>query len=126
MPDDTPEDLDPIARLQRDLRYASIALGDEEARFLVDTYYIVQEDRKRSSSQKRELEKESEPNEVISWFAKYNSTLEEEIKAALDSYTQRHLMGPWMRNIYGIGPVLTAGLLAHIDMDQSPTVGHIW
>jgi len=26
----------------------------------------------------------------------------------------------------GIGPVLSAGLLAHIDIEKAPTVGHIW
>ena len=32
----------------------------------------------------------------------------------------------WARSIYGIWPVLAAGLLAHIDIEQAPTVGHIW
>ena len=28
--------------------------------------------------------------------------------------------------ICGIGPVIAAGLLAHIDIERAPTVGHIW
>ena len=31
-----------------------------------------------------------------------------------------------MRSIVGIGPVITAGFLAHIDIAKAPTVGHIW
>jgi hypothetical protein len=34
----------------------------------------------------------------------------------LDVYTQGHIMGSWMRGIVGIGPVISAGLLAHIYM----------
>lgn len=29
-------------------------------------------------------------------------------------------------SITGIGPVIAAGLLAHIDIEKAPTVGHIW
>jgi hypothetical protein len=28
--------------------------------------------------------------------------------------------------VYGIGPVIAAGLMAHIDITKCPTVGHIW
>jgi hypothetical protein len=35
------------------------------------------------------------------------------------------VLGQWCRSICGIGPVITAGLLAHID-NQAPTAGHIW
>jgi hypothetical protein len=31
-----------------------------------------------------------------------------------------------MRLQYGIGPVIAAGLLAHIDINEAPTTGHIW
>jgi hypothetical protein len=32
----------------------------------------------------------------------------------------------WMRSVPGIGPVIAAGFLAHIDIEKAPTVGHIW
>jgi hypothetical protein len=31
-----------------------------------------------------------------------------------------------MLSIVGIGPVIAAGMLAHIDITKAPTVGHIW
>jgi hypothetical protein len=108
--------LEPIKRLGRDLRTAALKLGDAEARFLVDAYYIQQDDRKRSSAQERTLEEGGEPNLVISWLAAQSETLEKQILAALDTYTKNHLMGSWMREIYGIGPVISAGLLANIYM----------
>ena len=31
-----------------------------------------------------------------------------------------------MKSIVGIGPVIAAGLMCHIDIEKAPTVGHIW
>jgi hypothetical protein len=125
---DTAQDfeLNPIERLSRDLREGAATLGDNEVRFLVDAYYIMQEDRKRSGAQERALEKNNEPHSIITWLFQQNKILEKQIQNALDVYTRHHMMGSWMRSIYGIGPVISAGLLAHIDMNRAPTVGHIW
>src|SRR5215510_10214882 len=108
------EFLEPIMRLTRDIKSAAFTLGDDEARFLVDFYYIIQEDRKRSYAQVRALETNQEPNEIITWFAGQSKRFENEIKEVLNVYTTNHEMGQYMRSIYGIGPVLSAGLLAHI------------
>jgi hypothetical protein len=129
MPNDTIDsdlNLGPIARLTRDLRTGAATLGDDQARFLVDAYYIMQEDRKRSYAQARTLEANEEPNDIITWLAEQSATLEKQITSALDVYTRSHIMGSWMRKIYGIGPVLAAGILAHIDIEKAPTAGHIW
>jgi hypothetical protein len=119
-------DLEPIARLTRDLKTASISLGDDEARFLVDAYYIMQEDRKRYYAQDRTLEAGKEPNEVIKWFARQSETLEKQIARALDAYASNHSVGRWLYSVYGVGPVISAGLFAHIDIERAPTVGHIY
>jgi hypothetical protein len=126
MPDDINTILDPIARLTRDLRSAALTLGDDEARFLVDAYYIMQEDRKRYFAQERTLEVSQEPNEVIKWFARQSKTLEDQIARALDAYASHHPVGGWLYSVYGIGPVISAGLIAHIDIEKAPNVGHIF
>lgn len=118
--------LTPIARLTRDIKLGALTLGDHEARYLVDAYYIIQDDRKRSKSQLNELSKAGEPNSVIEWLFDQNETLENQIKVALDHYTQAHPVGAFMRGTTGIGPVISAGLLAHIDITKAPTAGHIW
>lgn len=118
--------LEPITKLTKDLKAAAAYMSSDEARFLVDYYYIAQEDRKRSTNQVRALNESKEPNAVISWLAAQSEALEEQIKKALDVYTKNHIMGSWMRQIVGIGPVISAGLLAHIDIEKAPTVGHIW
>lgn len=119
-------ELTPIARLNRDLTKAAATLTDDEARYLVDYYYIAQEDRKRADNQVRALGRSKEPATVLDWLAAQADTIETQIKKALDVYTKNHKMGSWMREVYGIGPVLSAGLLAHIDITKAPTVGHIW
>lgn len=119
-------ELEPITRLSRDLAKASSSLSEQEVRFLVDAYYMFQEDRKRATNQERALGENKEPCQVITWLAIQSETLEAQIKRALEVYTKNHPVGQWLNDQYGIGPVISAGLLAHIDIHKAPTVGHIW
>jgi hypothetical protein len=118
------EFLEPVKRMSRDMKLAAATLGDREARHLVDSYYIMQEDRKRAAGQQRALTSSGEPHSVINWIYNQSSTLENQIKSALDVYSESHVMGSWMRQITGIGPVLSAGLLAHIYMGEWCSVCH--
>lgn len=127
-PSSEEEKLTAIQRLTRDLMLASVTLSDTEARFLVDAYYTMQDNRIRHDGQVRSMEKlqEREPHMVLSWLAKQSETLEDQVRRALDKYSAAHPDGQWLRSVVGIGPVIAAGLLAHIDIQQAPTVGHIW
>ena len=120
------QELDAIQRLSRDLAAGSVTLGPSEARFLVDSYYAMQEQRKRSSNQILALSESKEPHSVLQWFLEQSDTLETQVKRALGKYAEAHPVGGWMMSIRGIGPVISAGLLAHIDITKCPTVGHIW
>ena len=113
-----------IKRLSRDLLKAAVTMSAMEARFLVDAYYLMQEDRKRAHNQVRAMKEE--PHEVIAWLAEQSEILEGQIKRALDAYSQSLPVGQWMQGIFGIGPVIAAGMLAHIDINRAPTAGHIW
>lgn len=115
-----------LRALSRELRAEAPTLGDAEVRFLVDAYYQMQDDRKRSDMRARFLEKDGEPNAFMRLLTGESEALEKLAKSALDAYTNNHPMGSWMREIHGIGPVISAGLLAHIDIHKCPTVGHIW
>jgi Transposase IS116/IS110/IS902 family len=114
----------PVARLNRDMARASVTLTDQEARFLVDAYYLMQDGRKRGDNQVRAMD--AEPHMVISWLSTQYDTLESQTRRSLDRYSDAHPVGRWMKSIYGIGPVIAAGLLAHIDIKKAPSVGHIW
>jgi hypothetical protein len=115
-----------VARLTRDLRNASITLSDAEVRFLVDGYYVMQRDRIRAAHQQRTLAENAEPHEVINWLTSQAGILEKQIARALDAYSASVEAGRWARTITGIGPVIAAGLVAHLDIKQAPTVGHFW
>lgn len=119
-------ELEPIVRLTRDLKNASKTLSHNEARYLVDAYYQMQADRIRADGQIRAQSESSEPHEVLSWLSTNTSSLEGQIKRVLDSYSDSVVPGLWAKSIVGIGPVIAAGLLAHIDITKAPTVGHIW
>lgn len=118
--------LEQLQRLSRDLKEASVTLSSDEARFLVDAYYMMQDDRKRAHNQVRALEESAEPHTVIRWLADQSQMLENQIKRALDAYSASQEVGQWARSVTGIGPVIAAGLMAHIDITRAPTVGHIW
>jgi len=121
-----PMDLAAVLRLTKDLRASARLLAPKEARFLVDEYYSRQEDRIRSSNQSKALEKANEPNLLVTWLSEQNEVLEKQIASVLDRYSLSQPVGEWMRSITGIGPVIAAGILAHIDIEQCPTAGHLW
>jgi hypothetical protein len=120
----TDETLISVQRLSRDLAIAAATLSDLEARFLVDAYYAMQNNRKRTSNQT--LAMKNEPHNVLSWLFQQDEILENQIKRALDKYTDNKEIGRWMKSIYGIGPVISAGLIAHIDIKRCNTVSPIW
>lgn len=112
--------------LRRDLQRAAAELQPHEARYLVDCYYAIQESRKRSKNQALALSKSKEPNDLVIWLGGRMERLEGQVKAMLLSYAEAHAPGRWAMTVCGIGPVIAAGLLAYIDIERAPTVGHIW
>lgn len=120
------EDVVPISKLSKDLREAAKGLGPQEARFLVDSYYIVQETRKRLANQIRSMGESGEPSTLLNWYFDQQRSLEKFLKTALDVYSANHEVGVWMRSIKGVGPVIAAGFLAHIDITKAVTAGSIW
>lgn len=119
-------ELVPIKKLTKDLKQAAVVLSDQEARYLTDFYYTAQENRIRAAAQVRETVKSGEPNAVISWLEEQNYGVEQEIKKALGYYVKNHKVGAWLTAQLGVGPVLAAGLLAHIDIRKAHTAGAIW
>lgn len=119
--------LESTAKLSRDLAKAGATLSDKEARFLVDAYYTMQDNRIRAAAQCRSLSENGEPHAVLGWLEDQNSTLEKQILRALDKYTDAQPAGVWAKDQYGIGPVIAAGLCANIgDPTRFATVGNPW
>jgi len=115
-------ELEPLIKLSKDIKNLSKTVSRNEARYLVDTYYQLQNYRIRSANQLRE----DEPQQVLGWLFENFQVLERNIKSVLSTYSQASPLGQWSESIVGIGPVISAGLMAHIDIEKAPTAGHIW
>lgn len=114
---DDGEGLEIVQRLSRDLRNAGATLRQTEARYLVDVYYSMQEQRIRADAQVKAAETAGEPNSLLVYSARQYRILEDNARKALAAYADASYIGRWSQTIVGIGPVLAAGLLAHIDME---------
>lgn len=112
--------------LRRDMRAAAATLDPGEVRYLVDLYYQFQHWRVASTNAVRAGQDNDEPNDLIGWFAGRIAKLERTIPGAMKVYCNGRRDGRWALSIHGIGPVLTAGLLSHFDIEKAPTVGHFW
>lgn len=117
---------EPRKRLAKDVIAAVRNLNINEVRFLVDGYYMMQENRKRSANQALAMERTEEPNDALRWFVEANSHLEHSVWKMLNAFVKGPAVCRWAMEVPGIGPVLAAGLYAHIDIAKAPTVGHIW
>ena len=113
-----------VVKLSKDLRQAATTISSTEARFLVDAYYQMQDRRIRSNNQLRQMP--DEPHEVLGWLAAQSTILENNVKGALDVYSKYHPIGERIRTVVGVGPVIAAGLLAHIDIHKAKTAGALW
>jgi hypothetical protein len=104
--------------IEKDLQMA-------ELRLLVANYYLTQEMRKRLDMQIRHLgDKELLPISVQGpeIFAGYEEGIAKTFKKMLPN----NPVARWIVAQRGIGPIIAAGLLSHIDIKQAPTAGHIW
>lgn len=114
-----------IAKLSRDLRDAAATMSSTEARYLVDTYYQLQNNRIREKNRLRALTASGEPHKCITYFSDNFFYLEKQLPKMLQVYAANTLTGSWSLGICGIGPIIAAGLLAHIDIEKAPHVSHI-
>ena len=114
-----------IDKLSTALRQAARNLGPQEARYLVDAYYQAQDVRIRNAHQVRSMEEGADPG-ILVWYGAQSKLMEGQIKGALQAFAEGQEVGKWMLSITGIGPVIAAGMLAHIDISKAPTAGNIW
>ena len=97
-----------------------------DTRAAVDLYYQLQDFRKAAANQGRALEASGEPHSFNDWGLQQFKYMENTTKRFLDGVSLTTEAGRWARTQKGIGPVIAAGLDAHIDITKAPTVGHIW
>jgi len=116
-----------IKKLTKALKDAALTLSPRQGRYLVDAYYQLQENRKATANQLRAAKKEGEPpNPAIEWIYDNMVTLENQAKHVLGTFARSQRAGRWMLSVHGVGPVLSAGFLAHLDIEKAPTAGSFW
>jgi len=111
--------------VSRDL---AAGLSAPDARWLVDYYYAIQDFRIQADGQARAVAQDADAAsvELSEWLGAGMHHAERRIQQALDIYSSSSTPGVWAKSIIGIGPVIAAGLLAHIDITKAPSVGHVW
>ena len=117
-----------IPKMSREVVLSARNLSAPAARFLVTSYYDQQEMRKRSDMQLRHLgdEVSSELAQTVAYFANASATLEGQVARALKAFAEGDAVGRWCLAQFGVGPVITSGLLAHISVEIAQTAGQVW
>lgn len=112
--------------MRKDVRNLSVNFDSNSIRKLVQMYYTLQKERIAFAAQARELEAVQSPNELVKYYADSMHVMESSLKYPLERFSETFLVGRWALSQYGIGPVITAGLLGHIDITKARTAGAIW
>lgn len=68
----------------------------------------------------------TEPHDTLIWIWRNEGVFERALASALGKYAEAQQLGQWAMSIMGIGPVLAAGLLAHIDIRIPKSAGGVW
>jgi hypothetical protein len=118
-------ELEQISKLTKDVKQSVTALSSSDIRYLVDMYYQLQRYRISAKNQVRSQIDAGEPCEALEFFGSNFETLEKNMKSILETYAKSQEIGRWMLSICGIGPVIAAGLMAHIDIKKVHTAGAI-
>lgn len=114
-------------RLSKDLRQAALNMGNEEVRYLVDTYYQAQNNRTRDNNRLKALKKAGEPHEVTSFFLDKNSAIENVLGQAIKVWCEQHdVYTGWLKSIVGVGPIISAGFLSELDPLRAKSAGGFW
>ena len=115
-----------IDKASKDTRSKIVNLGQEEIKYIIGTYYDMQDSRIRANNQSKALNTREKPNELLSWLRDCDHLIENEIKKTMEHYVKYFEIGNWLNNITGIGPVISAGLIAFVDFEKAKTAGNIF
>lgn len=111
-----------VESLERAIRMSAKELPPDEAKLLVLLYYQLQEHRIATGNQARS----GGNNPILLHYHKQLSELEKSLPSLLGKWADSQIIGKWAQTQVGIGPVMAAGLLAHIDVAKFPSVSHLW
>lgn len=118
--------LDPVVRLAASVRGQAEHLDRQAIRQIVAARYGIQDHRISFANQARALEDAGHPTDLPDHFRRYTQALEDQLEGVLGHWAAQSEAGRWMLCQFGVGPVIAAGLLAHIDFTRAQTAGALW
>lgn len=113
-----------LRNMFRDAQSSAGLVSRGQIRYLVDTYYQMQHYRIAAHNQVRQAVRE--PCEALRGVYGAMDACEKGIRSYLGRFADSYTTGLWCRSIVGVGPVITAALLAHLDIRKARTVGHFY
>jgi hypothetical protein len=120
----TLDSFEALKKWRKDLEASAKLLGQDEGRYLVAQYYSMQEERKAADNRLRKLPRE--PAAVTTYIAESTAAVEKNIRRALQFWALEYRVGIWMQSLCGVGPVISAGCLAELDIRRAPYAGCFW
>ena len=136
--DEVKFDLTSMVKMDKEIKKTLVSCSINDIRFLVDSYYQMQDLRVNLGGKLRSIEQGKAQGaahvsadgkakaEVLQWL--YNNMLgmENEIKKALDKWGDNNEVSRWAKQVMGIGPVISAGLVSYFDITKAPSVSHFY
>ena len=123
--------VDDIVKLNnRNLKEIKVEKPDiNEARFLIDNYYQIQQMRINTANQIRALsqgadnkssKEELNDNKITTSMLLFNQycTMEDNAKKLLQNFIDSNYLSRWASKVTGIGPVLAASLAAYLHIEK--------
>lgn len=110
-----------VRRLSREEVATASEMSRFEARALVGMYSNIQKirvgARNRESAHERHQGILSDPRIIVT-LKEQLQLLEKQAERGLEKFVKRHIEGRWLLSIAGVGPIIAAGLMAHIDITR--------
>lgn len=138
MDEDVKTELNNFLKMNKDLKKSIVEVDVNNIRFLVQAYYQMQDMRIILSGRIRSIEQgtsygsdkvgeEGIPHaEALRWLYNNMLGLENEVKKALDKWSDADPVAYWAKQVTGIGPVISSGLVTMFDIEKAPAVSHFY
>ena len=138
MDEEAKADLNDFIKMSKVLKSSMVDVSINDIRFLVQAYYQMQDIRIVLSGRIRAIEqgKSYGANVVgedgiphanaLRWLYLNMLGMENEVKKALDVWSSANPVASWCKQVMGIGPVISSGLVAMFDIDRAPSVSHFY
>lgn len=121
-----PEDAEELVPLSAELRATARLLGMQEVRAMVGRYYSMQKIRIAAGNAKYAAETDAQPSILMQFINQQMEGVEGQIGNALNEWSMSNPNCQWMREVVGIGPIISAGMMAYLNIERARSAGSFW